>query len=290
MTVCMAEPMRMSIQDFGRRLFQSADLDPVYCALNGAAFGTGQRNRWLIAYWLFYNCAFASYASEREGGEFWKLLLVAAENKQATPTGGLWPRGAERRHFRGAAAIRGVTRLVDRYGNNPGGMIDCIVGGPLDVRSIMDRVKQHDMFGDWIAFKVADMVDAVLGIEVDQTDVSVFLYDAPRSSILKQIEAGVIKGIRKFKGDGDLVRAMWWLRDELHDCRVPHKPNSTGPDWFSLETVWCKHGSHMTGHYPLYKDIREINHALHLWEQHSAAVRMFKEHMPLEPPQPGCLL
>ena len=121
-------------------------------------------------------------------------------------------------------------------------MIDYILDGKHDVRSIIERTKSHYLFGDWIAFKVADMLDAVYGIPVTQDDLSVFLYNTPRQSILEGWNKKVLPLKAKDEATA-LTEAMYWLQKQLKDCVIPHKPKKQ-PDWFSLETVWCKHLSH----------------------------------------------
>ncbi len=271
---------RIGIVEFGRQLFESRDLDPVYIAAVGGVDLGVQRSRWLVAYWLFYDCGFASWASEQI--DFWGALLMAAENEEPTPYGGRWPRGSERRHFRGSKSVDAVMSLSQRYGNRPENMIDYLLDGSMDVRSVMKRAKHHFMFGDWIAFKIADMIDAVMGIRVDQSELSVFLYDTPRKSILEHYHTGLLGLARDFSDKVVLELAMSWLWMELKDLRVPHKPESA-PDWFSLETVWCKHLSHLHGHYPLWNDIDEINRGVALWGPYAKTAQDFGKAMPKRP-------
>lgn len=274
---------RLDLTGFGKLLFTSGDLDPVYLSINRLRLPPDQLGRWLVAYFCFYSSGFASYASERRGKAYWDLLAQAAENTTVTPYGERWPRGVERRHFRGAPAVKAVGVLRKRYGNAPEGMVDYLSDGPMDVKAVIERACTHPMFGGWIGFKVADMLDAVVGAKVDQSDVSVFLYDTPHKSILVNLEAGVIPAPnRKKDQDAPLEYAMRWLQRQLKDYRIPHKPKE-GPDWFALETVWCKHLSHMHGHYPIHNDIREIRHGIGPWIRHSATARKFFLGMPKLP-------
>lgn len=265
----------INVVDFGKILFESADLDPLYVALLGGALDRDQLCRWLVAYWCFYSSGFASLASERVGRGFWQLMTEAAVNTTDAPTGGRWPRGAERRHFRGKTAVEGVKQLEEYYGSRPEGMIDYLVSGKMDIDSVIQRAKTHKYFGNWIAFKISDMIDAVLRIRVAQDDLTVFLYDSPRKSIDECYLSGAITG-----GSGDRYEnAMNWLWGQLQECKIPHKPTSA-PDWFSLETVWCKHLSHMHGHYPLYKDTIEIREGLEPWSEISATAHKLLKAMP----------
>ncbi len=100
------------VEVFGHTLFRSQDLDPVYLAAPQAV-RDGQLHRWLVSYCLFYHCGAACFLSEQE--DFWRALMIAAKNETPTPFGGRWPRGAERRHFRGGAAVKAVAVLQQRY-------------------------------------------------------------------------------------------------------------------------------------------------------------------------------
>jgi hypothetical protein len=112
---------------------------------------------------------------------------------------------------------------------------------------------------------------------VKQDHLLTFLYDTPRKSILEAWEAGQLP----FQATNGTVleKAMCWLQRELADCEIPHKPGQA-PDWFSLETVWCKHHSHLTGHYPPYHDINEIRHGLEPWLNTSPTARRVLAAMP----------
>lgn len=271
---------KYGVVEFGERLFLTADLDPVYVALKDTLWPDDQLMRWLVAYWSFYNCGVASYASQAHGADFWEIMLKAAENKTPAPTGGRWPRGPERRHFRGDAAVFAVDDLMAEYGNKPEDMVIKLLDGRRTVTAIIARVKRHYMFGNWIGFKAADMLDALF-TEVDQSDISVFLYDTPRNSILENIAEGVIPIPEKYKFNerAMLEHGMNWLLAQLSKLRIPHKPRCP-PDWFALETVYCKHLSHKHGHYPLLKDTREIHEDIVHWTPVCAAAGQFRDRFP----------
>jgi hypothetical protein len=266
----------MNVADFGRALFRTQDLDPVYVALPKAITDQDQLARWLVAYWCFSSCGAASWLSEREGDEFWRALMVAAENRTPTPFGGRWPRDAVRRHFRGAAALKAVEALPRRY-TRPEEMVEFLLTGRMDVRSVIARAQEHYLVGAWAAFKIADMCDAVLGVEVAQDDIPAFLYETPRKSILENWEAGRLP--IQATNDTVLEKAMRWLQQELADCQIPHKPGRA-PDWFALESVWCKHHGHLAGHYPVGKDLREMRHDLEPWLESSPTTRRVLAAMP----------
>lgn len=269
---------RCGIRRFGAQLLISGDLDPVYVALLNANLPAAQLSRWLVAYWCFYHSGFASAASERRRGDFWAFMEEAARNKTETPVGGRWPRGTERRHFRGEAARKALYGLRKRYGDRPEDMVDYVATGRSSVRAVIRRAETHDGFGPWIAFKVADMVDALIR-PVEQDDLSLFLYHTPRQSILEHYERGIIR--TKLRDEEDRLEfAMDWLQRSFESYTIPHKRNTSPPDWFALETVWCKHLSHMHGHYEFNKDIDEIRHGLEPWVTHSPTARKFLRGMP----------
>lgn len=263
---------KLDLVTFGRHLFSSGDLDPVYLALQGAGFERSQLARWLVAYWCFYNAGFACYASERSGDLFWNVLRTAAHNSTVSPIGGRWPRGAERRHFRGKESVKAIAELSSTY-PIPERFLDAMCNGPMDVGSVIARANEHPLFGSWIGFKVADMIDAIwLPGGVVQDDISCFLYDTPRQSIQENYESGLLGQLPR--PNTDLYEyAMSWLCTQLRDQRIPHKPSGRTPDWFSLETVWCKHLSHMHGAYPLYKDMDELYDGVKPWFSYTKRTR-----------------
>lgn len=285
---------------FGHTTISSGDIDPVYIALTSMGLSQEQLGRWLMAYWCYYHCGFASYASEFEGDAFWAVLFEAAQNTTPAPDGGRWPRGSERRHFRGQQALNALTDLKAAYGNAPERM--ALVCAALDqytpeenrpFEAVSRAAKGHRGFGPWIAFKVADMVDRVLGIPVNFNDAAVFMFDDP------------VKGARLVAkwialGEPDEVDADELLADlkfpaskaEIEACieaavsrLYDYLGHLDAPPCYSrkinlqeIETVLCKWKSHLRGHYPLNNDIDEIVHGLaDCWGQ--TAIK-FREHMP----------
>lgn len=271
---------RQDLVGFGSLLFSSGDLDPIYIAAQGSSYSPQQLARWLVAYWLFYAAGFASYASEHSDREFWRVLARAAVNADLTPIGGRWPRGSERRHFRGPRAVEAVRRLHEQY-SSAQQMVDFLTTGGMDVSSVISRARGHYLFGDWISFKIADMLDALI-MPVRQDDISVFLYDSPRKSILENIRLGTVPVPTGLDEAGQLAAAMKWLGKKLKNCSVPHKPGAQ-PDLFCLETVWCKHLSHMHGHYPPLKDVVEIHEGVQPWVRVCSSAGRFKAHLPPQP-------
>ncbi len=145
---------KLNIVSFGEHLIKSQDLDPVYPALtklfpkrHKSMTEFNKLSRWLIAYWCFYHCGFASYASELGEGFFWDVLMDAAQNEVPTPMGTRWPRGHERRHARGSQGIKMVQHLKELYGNQPEFMVTHICSGAPIYSRVADLVQKHTLFG-----------------------------------------------------------------------------------------------------------------------------------------------
>lgn len=287
---------RLPIEKFGRHLITTGDLDPIYNALVGArkakAYDEPQLYRWLIAYWCFYHAGVASFMSEMEGQEFWHWMMVAAENEQESPAGGRWPRGHERRHFRAKNATSSIFHMVKTWGAFPEDMVQYIAApetegqtDPLKFKIVSKRVQEHVGFGPWIGFKVADMVDRALGVQVDFDQAAVFMFKDPEKAAMMlweeryghQYPEGA-----KPKRDAILTGVTDYLIGEFKDLAAP--PLGDRPiNIQEVETVLCKWKSHMNGHYPLWNDIKEINEGLSAWD--CKAARDFAKHMPQEKQQ-----
>lgn len=272
---------RLGMEDFGRHLISTGDLDPVYVALNKMNMPSAQRNRWLTAYSAFYHCGVACYFSEKEGDDFWEWMLIASENMHETPVGGRWPRGSERRHFRGGQAVSAVKEWAHRYGEYPQDMFTQIAGQGGSFNEVARRAMEHRSIGSWLSFKVVDLVDGVMKKPIDQSDIRPFLYDAPRKSLLREWRErqGFSEHARPKDEQHALEVMLDHLKKEFDDLEVPHKPGQA-VDMFCLETVACKHQSHLNGHYPLYNDTREIRHGLQSWAGKSATAAAMLAAMP----------
>lgn len=271
----------LSIEEFGAHLLTTGDLDPIYIALNKCKFDEPTRNRWLTAYCAFYSAGFACWASERKGQDFWNGLMEAAINEIPAPCGGRWPRSSERRHFRGEQAKKTIADWEQAYGNKPEVMMSYIAEGAPAFREVLARAQTHRSVGTWMGFKLVDLVDACMNIEIDQTDTSLFFYDTPKKSLLRlwREKMGYAEEVQP-KDEQQVILAMTnYLKDALKEHTIPHRPNKP-LDMFCLETIFCKHQSHLNGHYPLYNDIDEITHGLQAWILVSEHAKLFNAAMP----------
>lgn len=269
---------RLNPVDFGNQLISSLDLDPVYTALNGMILSNDQRDRWLVAYWCFYHCGFASFASEFEGKDFWRIMNTASENKVAAPDGGRWPRGSERRHFRGAQSARSISSLEKRYGQRPQDMVEAVVptgSGGTDFKEVAKLVQEHQGFGPWISFKVGDMLERVVGHDISFDEASVFMFKDPVKGAglvsrwialgePEQAETAVLlEALDIPVTAGDIETAVEYLTEKFSHHLAPPNTHRVRPVGLQeVETVLCKWKSHLRGHYPLMNDTHEIREGL----------------------------
>lgn len=281
---------RLEIVEFGKQLLSSNDLDPVYVALHGlhesGTWDLPQIGRWLVAYWCFYHCGLASALSMLTGEKYWDKLMEAARNETPAPVGERWPRGSERRHFRGQQAIKAVSYLRNNY-KDPEDMVTYIIGEndtsqPRTFKEVCARVRTHAIFGPWIGFKVCDMVDRVLGVPIDFDQAAIFMFKDPVKAVIMlwQQKTGYTQGNAQPKDLPKVIeQTVAWLTGEFKDFKAP--PLLDRPVGLQeVETVLCKWKSHMNGHYPLLKDTTEIKEAVASWAQVSRASKNFLENMP----------
>jgi hypothetical protein len=283
----------LPIDQFGHHLLETHDLDPIYTGLKNVQWSEDQLHRWLVAYWCFYHAGAACWLSESKGEHFWTAMRKAAENVSPAPNGGRWPRGSERRHFRGQQGIAAVLDLQERYGDAPEDMVGYIIGPyrapePLPFQVVAERAKEHRAFGPWIAFKVADMMDRVVGVPVDFDKAAIFMFDDPITGALMLWRKMALKlpdtelrhsTIMPKKFDDTIEYVVMYLKDKFRSYDAP----PTGDRKVNLqeiETILCKWKSHMSGHYPLYNDIDEIHYGLDDWMDTCSTVREFKQALP----------
>lgn len=289
----MTSSKQMGVVEFGDALLSTGDLDPVYLALVEADLPPDRLKRLLVAYWCFYHLGVACFISSSTGAEFWDWMTRAAENKIESPAGGRWPRSAERRHFRGAQATSAVAELRARY-PQPEAMVDYIVGpSPVDfpkhrdAADIMKRAKEHRGFGDWIAFKVADMVETVLKVDVSFVDAEIFMFSSP-------VEGARLVYETQMKCDcgeppvwtasaDQLGLVVAWLTEQLGEGRTAPPSHRRRLGIQEIETVLCKWKSHLSGSYPAPgKDIHELRHGLREWADFSIVASVLMAHVPKE--------
>lgn len=271
--------VKLPIEQFGRILIESGDLDPVYNAIVNSGWDMETRCRWMVAYWCFYHSGFACFAASHKGEHFWDLLATAAENILPNPLGDRWPRGSERRHFRGKAGVASIQHLRDSY-KDPEDMVRHCAGPSKHAmfEHINRRAKLHRGFGDWMGFKIADMIDRCTPVEVDFDVAHLFMFKDPeKAATMVWTEAH--KGQEMIPRKQLLTEVVEHLINEFNDLPAP--PNGDRQVGIpEVETVLCKWKSHMNGHYPLYHDTREIRKQVVEWSSCSLLARSFEKALP----------
>lgn len=263
----------LGIMAFGTALIKSRDLDPVYCSIVGAGLDNATKARLVLAYSCLYHLGAAARIAELKGGKFWDALQEAAVN-----TGLKWPRGSERRHWRGDNAVKSAACLRNSFkkpedaiaywsrGNVPG------YSDYATFSEVSSRVQQSAGFGPWIAFKIADITERVMGYQVDFSDCALGIYKDPRqgAAVAYQEMRGEIYSVGSHTPwtypitDAELRQTCDHYVKAFSKLKAP----PTGDRKCGIqevETVFCKYKSHLKGHYPLGKDSKEVHHALTGW-------------------------
>lgn len=259
---------QLSVLEFGEELLQTCDLDPVYVMLEHSDFSLTQKSQFCVAYWLFYHTGVASLVSSYTGKAFWKELL-----------GGLttycFPRGRERRHFRGEKAVQALESLKSRY-PAPETFVEYLKSPeisqyraqraqsngvsqgfiPLRFETVLKRSLEHQQFGPWISFKAADMLDRCLYTPVDFSNCKLLqFYKEPREGA-----EVVSKQLNLVNAD----TALQMILNHFKSHKAPPNYNRI-VNVQEAETILCKYKSYLNGHYPVGTDSREIYHALDGW-------------------------
>lgn len=256
----------LPVWQFGQRLIETGDLDPVYVAVVGARMPTPQLERWLLAYWCYYHVGASSWLSEQEGDDYWRWMKRAAGNTLPPPgstTPDRWPRAAERRHFRGDKCVAAIDYLWREY-DLPEHPVRSL-RGLSDADAVMSSVTGWPMFGPWIAFKAADMMERCAGERVDFPDDLGLIYEEPRSALDILSDEATHSGNDKLPTTPD----AWWqtLREKFAHTTAPPASSRLRRNVSvqEVETILCKWKSHSRGRYAVGKDTREIRHALQGW-------------------------
>jgi hypothetical protein len=272
----------LPIEQFGHELLTSGDLDPVYIMLQGMQ--EPQLSRFLVAYWCTYHVGVASFLADYDlgaGNQFWHLLgSVAAQGPGRSPVGDLWPRGKERRHWRGQNAIKSFNHLKLHYPEGPAGFTDRLrsLGGPF--KDLDKFIRSHVGFGPWISFKVGDMAEQVMGVPVNFEHAEVFMFDTPKEAarLLVKRQIGIPDDAKVNIKDSAIARVVAHLVE--HFATYPAPNGKRRVNLQEVETILCKWKSHCSGHYPLYNDIGEVTHHLDAWRAQSYTARELYDKIP----------
>lgn len=272
----------LGVEQFGRELLRTGDLDPVYVAIQRTAMDEPTKARLVLAYWCFYHLGLAARLAEiKTPKKYWDAMMEAAVNEHNEGEAPPYPRGGERRHYRGLQAISSMASLRSKY-KTASDAIDGFYGPePLTFKSVTEAVRQHRGFGEWMAFKIADMGERVMGLPIDFSDCELGIYKDPRQ--------GAAVAYTEWKQPIVLAhpdQPPWDfpITDEALKATVAHFvtvfKKFTAPggpirpvNVQEVETIFCKYKSHLKGHYPIGKDTREIRHALDGWGDLAQALK-----------------
>lgn len=277
---------QLSIEDFGKALLKTGDLDPVYIALTGANLDARTLSQVCVAYWCFYHLGAASYiGSAKQPRTFWDRMWTAALNVDPPPPkpGERWPRAAERRHFRGAQAIAAVSQLRSRF-KSADEVIDFLFNSDnvpkLTYERVAARAQELRGFGQWIAWKIADMGERVFGFPIDFSGANLGIYKDPKQGAALAYYLRCIRpDVNMFPGSSEPYAGQEWkypitqgMLDDIvkYYCREFNKfrappGKGRGVNVQEVETIFCKYKSYYKSHYWVGKDIHEIKNGLHGW-------------------------
>lgn len=237
---------------FGERLILTQDLDPIYTMLwaskQAGEIKDSQLKRWLLSYWCFYNAGLASIHSKWSGGSFYAAMSASLEKGR---------RGAERRHFRGAAAKTSIAGMRSRF-PIPEDLPSWIYGtGPTTMKDVQTRAGQIHLFGPWISWKLADMGERILGLSISFAASDLCMYKDPLQGAAL-VATGDWQAEIPNQTVTDVCRA---LEKELGHLKAPPRMDRT-PNVQEVETILCKFKACSKGHYYIGKDTKDIEEAL----------------------------
>jgi hypothetical protein len=271
----------LSYKQFGKILLLTGDLDPVYVMLTNSGLHKDVLARWCLAYWMFYHCGVASKIAAQPSKEFFNKALELFDSG--------CPRGTERRHFRGAKARKAIRELRKLSDNHPEWIVGFVFGEinnqkarvtrtdrRMSFTDVSRRVLELPQFGPWMAFKVADMGERVLGYDVCFDDCELSMYKDPIKGA-----ALVTFGDQEHEMEARHVKkCVTKLIGEFGQLEAPPLVKGKwgrGVNLQEIETILCKYKSHVNGHYPPGKDSIEIHEALDDWGK---LARKLQRHVP----------
>lgn len=249
---------RLDAVSFSKLLLKTKDLDPLYVALYKSDMPRKQLCRWLVAYWCYYHAGVCCWIVEQP--KFFKALLHVANS------GTKYPRGTERRHFRGELAVRSIKAMATQF-SSASDIVDWLIGaGPLACE-VIKRVKTLNGFGEWISWKVPDMIERLgLAPLVFTEDDLELMFKSSKQGAQEVYTANALSG-------NVLRSAHQFLTSKIGNTLAPPLYDRT-INVQETETIFCKWKSHLSGHYPVGKDTIEIREGLSLFTKSQTVQRM----------------
>jgi Alpha-glutamyl/putrescinyl thymine pyrophosphorylase clade 2 len=182
---------------------------------------------------------------------------AAANDNLAPPTDTRWPRGTERRHFRGPKCVSAI-EWFERQWASPEAPVRLLTLLPTE-KIIIAKVSEWPMFGPWIGFKAADLIERVYGVPIQFDPNLGLMYSSPRDALDLLSETPDFIAV-----DRAPVALYNNLITFFSGQRAPPSYNRQC-NAQEVETILCKWGSMKSGHYWVGKDIKEVREALHRW-------------------------
>lgn len=247
-------PNRLSVEDFGQALLDTGDMSPEYIMLYNAALPPDQLGRWLLAFLSFCHEGVASYLSDFPEPDFWDEFRRGAGTKE-------FPRRTERRHFRGEAAVNAVAAYRAQFKTGADFVDFCLDGwkGTIPVLKFQERIETLPQFGPWGSYKMAELTDRVLGVEIDFQQTR--LFDAPREGAIKCWKAWK----EKSADEKAILKAVSDRLSEHFKAATVPPAHDRGCGMMEIETILCKWGHHMSGSYPMGADTKGTYKCMRGW-------------------------
>jgi hypothetical protein len=154
--------------------------------------------------------------------------------------------------------------------DKPETMVDDFAKAGPKYPAIRTAVTTLPQFGPWIAFKVADMMERVLGIPVDFSEADVLMFDQPfKSAIHVYYHWYGDLDVPKVPNDKQRVSIVAQrLMEQWNKIEAPPRfDRMVGLQ--EVETILCKWKSHNTGHYPVGIDSVDLKAGLAEWAPYS---------------------
>lgn len=263
----------LSVYEFGEKILETKDLDPVYILLWEAKLEQELLCRWLLSYWSFYHVGTASWIADLpELGEetYWNKFSLAASSKD-------YPRCHERRHYRGENARKSVAWLREQ---GIASLFSEFYRAGFELKAtpkdIMEYVQEWVGFGPWIAFKVADMLERLDIVKLCFDSREVGLYDSPQEGAKRLWR---LENPNKMFSDPGSSIGEWAIERILSHLGTrlapPRYERRVGVQ--EAETILCKWKSYLGGHYEIGEDVMGCRRGLTRFSRSSPlANRLFK--------------
>lgn len=234
----------MTWQEFGKQLILTKDLDPSYVIMYDAKLSEDVLKRFCLAYFCFYDMGTASRIAEHEN--FWAGCQQAYDEK--------WPRGGERRHYRGQQCLDSLAALRGMF-EEPIALLDWLCTSKT-FADVTDRVQQMRGFGSWAQWKIADILERVLEVPIDFSDASLMMYSEPVAG------AALILGKKDKKvSASEMAHVLQLMQSEFGEMLAPPSYNRK-INVQEFETLCCRWKGYLKGSYHIGKDSKEIRKRL----------------------------